>query len=97
VFITATVLVEVAWVLRVAFKQDRASIAGALRRLIDTAGVTVEREPAIRRALAAYAAGSADFSDHVILESSRDAAALPVVTFDERFAREDHVDLVPDR
>jgi predicted nucleic-acid-binding protein len=93
-FVAATVLVEVSWVLRVAFKLDRATIATALRGLVDTTGVTVEREAALRRALAAYEVGTADFSDYVILECSRDAGALPVVTFDDRFARTSDVVLV---
>lgn len=41
-----------------------------------------------------FAAGSADFSDYVILEASREADALPVLTFDERFARAAGVELV---
>lgn len=95
VFLSAVVLVEVAWVLRVACKQDRATIATALRKLVDTAGVTVEREAIVRRALLDFDAGTADFSDYVICESSRDASALPVLTFDERFARGQDVELVP--
>ena len=51
VFFSATVLVEVAWVLRVACKQDRASIAAALRRLVSTSGVTVEHDAIVRRRL----------------------------------------------
>jgi predicted nucleic-acid-binding protein len=96
VFLSATVLVEVAWVLRVACKQDRATIASALRRLVGSAGVTVEHEAAARRAILAFEAGPADFSDYFILESSRDAGALPVLTFDERFARGADVELVPE-
>jgi len=87
VFFSATVLVEVSWVLRVACKQDRASIAGALRRLVGTAGVTVENDERVRRAIGAFETGPADFSDYLILEASRDAHALPVLTFDARFAR----------
>jgi predicted nucleic-acid-binding protein len=86
-FFSATVLVEVAWVLRVACKQDRATIAAALRRLVGAAGVTVEHDAIVRRAITDFEAGPADFSDYVILESSREASALPVLTFDERFAR----------
>jgi predicted nucleic-acid-binding protein len=48
-FFSATVLVEVAWVLRVACKQDRATVAAALRKLVGTAGVTVERSSRSRR------------------------------------------------
>ena len=96
-FFSATVLIEVAWVLRVACKQDRAAIAAALRRLVDSAGVTVEHDATVRRAIAAFEAGPADFSDYFIRESSREAGALPVLTFDEHFARGEGVELVPDK
>ena len=61
VFFSATVLVEVAWVLRVACKQDRATVAAALRRLIGAAGVTVEHDAIVRRAIADFEAGPATF------------------------------------
>ncbi|AUX23823.1 uncharacterized protein SOCEGT47_043530 [Sorangium cellulosum] len=95
-FFSATVLIEVAWVLRVACKQDRATIAAALRRLVETEGVTIEHEAIVRRAIADFEAGPADFSDYVIRESSRAACALPVLTFDARFARGADVELVPE-
>ncbi len=63
-FFSATVLVEVAWVLRGACKQDRATIAAALRRLVDAEGVTVEHVAIVRRAILAFEAGAADFSDY---------------------------------
>jgi predicted nucleic-acid-binding protein len=91
VFPTCTTLVELAWVLRVAAKFDRPAIASALRRLCDAQGVTIQDEPAVRRALAMYETGSADFSDFLILETAREAKALPVVTFDEKFARSEGV------
>ncbi len=50
-------------------------------------GVTIEDEAEVRRALALYEEGDADFSDFVILESARQAGALPVRTFDRRFGR----------
>lgn len=95
-FFSSTVIVEVAWVLRVACKQDRATIAAALRKLVDAVGVTIEKEAIVRRALADFEAGPADFSDYFIRESSREASALPVLTFDERFARSADVELVPE-
>ena len=82
-FFATTVLVEVAWVLRVAY---RAAIAEALRRLTATVGVVTEHAALVARALSAYEQGTADFSDDVSRESSREAAAIPVVTFDRRFA-----------
>jgi predicted nucleic-acid-binding protein len=95
VFLSAVVLVEVAWVLRVACKQDRATIATALRKLVETGGVVVEHDAIVRGAILEYETGPADFSDYVIRESSRERSALPVLTFDERFARGQDVELVP--
>jgi predicted nucleic-acid-binding protein len=51
----------------------------------------------VRRAIVAFEAGPADFSDYFIRESSREASALPVLTFDERFARGADVELVPEK
>jgi predicted nucleic-acid-binding protein len=96
VFFSATVLVEIAWVLRVACKQNRAIIAAALRKLVGAAGVTVEHDAIVRRAIAAFEAGPADFSDYFIRESSREASALPVLTFDGDFASSADVELVPE-
>ncbi|HEX3776752.1 MAG TPA: type II toxin-antitoxin system VapC family toxin [Polyangiaceae bacterium] len=94
IFLTTVVLVELAWVLRVAAKFDRAAIAAALESLSDAHGVSVEEAPRVRRAIARFKVGAADFSDCLILETARDAPALPVATFDERFAREPDVQLV---
>ena len=85
---------EVGWVLGRSYRYDRQAIAMALRHLIDIDGVVVEDEPAVRQALEGFEAGAADLSDHVILETARNAAALPVLTFDQRFAREPGVALV---
>ncbi len=97
VFLSATVLVEVVWVLHGAFKLDRATIAGALRRLLDSEGVTVEHDLIARAAVDAYEAGPADFADYVILAASRRADALPVMTFDQHFVSDPDVRLVPEK
>src|SRR5450432_4233499 len=94
IFLTTVVLVELSWVLRVAAKFDRAAIAAALESLCDAQGVSVDEAQCVRRAIARFKVGAADFSDCLILETARDAAALPVSTFDERFAREPDVRLV---
>jgi predicted nucleic-acid-binding protein len=57
-------------------------------------GVVVEHETTMRRAIDRFERGSADFADYVILESSREASALPVLTFDQRLARETDVELI---
>jgi predicted nucleic-acid-binding protein len=47
--------------------------------------------------IADFESGPADFSDYFIRASSRKANALPVLTFDERFARGADVELVPEK
>jgi predicted nucleic-acid-binding protein len=94
VWLASIVLVEVVWVLSVAYKFDRATTAASLRRLIDTDGVHVEDGPTTHLVLAAFEAGAADFADYFILESARRDGALPLHTFDERLSRSDGAKLV---
>ena len=93
-WISSVVLAEVAWVLRGAYKFDRATIAAALHRLIAIDGVHVEDEATTRLALVDFEAGSADFADYIILESARRSGALPLHTFDERLSSADGAKLV---
>jgi len=94
-WVGSIVIVETAWVLRVAYKLDRATTAAALRRLLSVEGVTVEDEPATLRGLDAFEAGPADFSDYLILEAANRANALPLWTFDEQLSRADGAAQVP--
>lgn len=93
-WLSSVVIAEVAWVLRVAYKFDRATSAATLRRLIAIDGVRLEDEATTRAALAAFESGSADFADYFILESARRAGALPLHTFDERLSKADGAKLV---
>jgi predicted nucleic-acid-binding protein len=93
-WLSSVVLAEVAWVLRGAYKFDRATIAAALYRLIAIDGVHVEDDATTRLALASFETGSADFADYLILESARRDGALPLHTFDERLSRTEGAKLV---
>ena len=93
-WLSSVVLVEVTWVLRVAYKFDRPTVAATLRKLIAIDGVHLEDEATTRLALAAFEVGSADFSDYFILESARRGGALPLRTFDERLSKADGAKLV---
>jgi predicted nucleic-acid-binding protein len=93
-WISTVVIAEVAWVLRGAYKFDRATTVTTLRRLIAIDGVHVEDEVTTRLALDAFEGGSADFADYLILESARRGGALPLHTFDERLGRSDGAKLV---
>jgi len=95
VWIPSVLLVETAWVLRVAYHFVRVAIVTTLRRLLAAEGVMAEDEAATLRALAAFEAGPADFSDYFILDAARRAEALPLWTFDEQLARATGARLVP--
>ncbi len=94
VFLPKVVLVETAWVLRTAYRFNGPTVVQTLRRLLDVEGVSIEDEVEVRQALTLFEQGSADFSDYVILESARHGNALPVKTFDRRFAQEDDVEIL---
>ena len=93
VFLPKVVVVETVWVLRSAYRFEANTIAETLQNLLDIEGLTVEDEDQVRRSLALFERGNADLADYLILESGRSAQALPVKTFDRRFAREDDVEL----
>ena len=96
VWLDRTVLVETVWVLRAAYRFERTAIVEILRRLLETSGVSVEAEGVVRSALSLYETGPADFADSVILESARQAGALPLWTFDGRLVRSEGAMGVPE-
>ena len=59
---------------------------------LTSTGVMFEHDAIVRRAIDAFDSGTADFSDYFIHESSKEAGALRVLTFDKNFAREAGVD-----
>ena len=93
-YLPKLVLAEAVWVLRTAYGFQRASIADAVDALLRTEGLMVEDRAQVRAAVTAYATSAADLSDHLTLETARQAQALPVRTFDQRFARLDGVSML---
>ena len=86
-WISMVVLVELSWVLRVAYRFDRLTTAAALRRLVASEGVIVEDGRAAAWAIERFELGPADFSDYIILYAANEAGATPLWTFDEQLAR----------
>lgn len=97
VLLTKIVLVETVWVLRSAYRFDNQTTARALQRLLAVDGVRIEDERVVRQALTLFEGGPADFADYVILESARQDGALPVITFDRKFAQVDEVEIAQER
>ncbi len=79
VFIAKTVLLEVEWVLRSAYKLDRSAILSTLGEVLDRPNVDLEDEKAIRHAFDWYQQGM-DFADAMHLASAGDERSF--LTFD---------------
>jgi predicted nucleic-acid-binding protein len=75
-------LCELVWVLSRGYKVPAGEIAEAIRRLIDSASVMVDR-PAVEAGLAVLASGG-DFADGVIAHEGRWLGAEVFVSFDRK-------------
>jgi predicted nucleic-acid-binding protein len=85
VILPDVVLAEVAWVLR-GYGLNRDTRHDLLNRLVRTKCVTVIELDGVMAALDRFEQGG-DFADHLLLSRAQSAHALPVMTFDQRFAQ----------
>lgn len=86
-FVNHVVLAETIWVLRNKAGQSRKTIEEIVGRLIHSSNVDVEDQDVVRRALAAFVAGKADFADYLIAEINMAAGCASTLTFDRKAAR----------
>jgi predicted nucleic-acid-binding protein len=82
VAITLPALCEFVWVLARGYKRTREEITGAIRSLIASASIAVDR-PAVDAGLAVFEAGG-DFADGVIAFEGRRLGGSVFVSFDRR-------------
>ena len=92
VYLPDVVLAEVAWVLR-GYDLERTTRYQLLERLVRTRGVVVDDIDAVIDALEQFSLGG-DLADQLILARASSAAALPVLSFDRRFASSEGVQLL---
>jgi predicted nucleic-acid-binding protein len=85
------VLCETVWVLESCYDLPRDAIAAALKRLVRARQVQLQSSDQVAAALAAYADGSADLADYLILEHAVAAGCDRLVTFDRKLHRLKHV------
>ena len=92
VYLQDVVLAEVAWVLR-GYDLERATRYQLLERLVRTRGVVVDDIDAVIDALEQFRLGG-DLADQLILARAASSGALPVLSFDCRFAASEGVELL---
>lgn len=92
VYLPDVVLAEVAWVLR-GYDLERAARYQLLERLVRTRGVVVDDIDAVIDALEQFRLGG-DLADQLILARAAATCALPVLSFDRRFAASEGVELL---
>jgi predicted nucleic-acid-binding protein len=79
VFVAKTVLLELEWVLRGAYRIDRRGLLSVLRRLASTRNIEIEDEASVKQAIEWYEHGL-DFADALHVASAGPECAL--ATFD---------------
>lgn len=80
-FVSCIVLCELCWSLR-SLRFSRPNIAATVEKLLDTSLFEIQDRELVRRALAQYRQGPADFADYLIGWQSRQAGCADTVTFD---------------
>jgi predicted nucleic-acid-binding protein len=84
-FVSVIALCELSWTLRgQPYSLDRSQIAAVLERILATSLLEVQDRGLVRRALADYRAGRADFADYLLGWQSLEAGCADTVTFDRK-------------
>lgn len=73
------------WVLRQGYRRSRAEVAAAIRHLMSSAKMEMDR-PAVEAGLAALGAG-ADFADGCVAREGREMGGIIFASFDRRAVR----------
>lgn len=82
VWISDTVLVELAWTLGKAYARERSDIVKALRALVSHATVQLESPASVRSATDLFERGPADFADCLLSVKAQVAGCDRLATFD---------------
>jgi predicted nucleic-acid-binding protein len=84
-FVSAIAVCELAWTLRGRpYRLDRRQIAAAVDAILDTSLFEVQDRGLVRRALADFRQGRADFADYLLGRHSLEAGCADTITFDRK-------------
>jgi len=87
-FVSVVALCELSWTLRgQPYGLDRGEIAAVLERILGTRLFEVQDRGLVRRALAEFRPGRADFADYLIGRQSLEAGCAETITFDRKLRR----------
>jgi len=81
-------LAETCWVLKSLYAAGREELVQVLENLLAAPNIVVERRAAVRKAVQAYGASNAGFSDCLIAQLNLDAGCLSTLTFDRGAAKQ---------
>ena len=95
-FVCREVIVELVWVLERSYQCSRDRIAIVLEQLATTESLVVEAGNDVIRAASRYRSGVSGFSDLMILCAAERSQAHLLYTFDQKAARLEGVELLPD-
>lgn len=87
------VLAELARVMESGYRLSREQVRERIASLVRTRGVFVPALEVVVEALRRDAAGSANFSDYLIMLGANAAGATPLLTFDRKLAKEPDAEL----
>jgi predicted nucleic-acid-binding protein len=90
------VLVELVWVLKIAYKYDKKIIENVLQQLLITTELHVQENNSVWRALHEYKKGKADFADYLVGVINREHNGDMTVTFDRKASKINHFYLLSD-
>ncbi len=95
VFISSYTLVELVWIMTIK-KKNKKDIILVLKSLLETKGFFIGRENCVRKAVALFESGKADFCDYLIYSEAHEEKVKKIETFDKNFAKdlEDFVNLL---
>lgn len=86
-FVSTIVIIEIVWVLLSRYRYSRALVRDALLQLLQLPHLRVERDIAVRRAIASFRTSKADFADCLIAQLSLAAGCEYTLTFNQDAAQ----------